>query len=87
MKSFYINFFSIIVFTIIISILNFKHSGGDIFIQFMIVCFIVLTLIVSGLIRCFISFDFFKCFLGVLSGALVSYVIFLVFNYLAVKHS
>ena len=86
MKSFYINFFSIIIFTVIIGILNFKHSGGDIFVQFMILCFALLALVVSGVFRCIIKFDFFRCFIGIIAGTIVSYIIFFILNYIAIKH-
>ena len=86
MKPFFLNFLPFIGVTIVICFLNFKHSGGDIFIQFMIVCLTLLFFILNLVIRCIVKFNIKHGFYGLFLGVIVSYIIFLITNYLSIKH-
>ncbi len=85
MRPFYINFALTVVFTVIICLLNYKQSGGDIFAQFMIVSFVMILVITSAVVRSFTNFNFKQSVYGILLGIVFSYIVFMVFNYFATK--
>jgi hypothetical protein len=78
MKTIFIKIFPTILFTVLMTIYAWKQSGGDIFVQIMIVSFVILQIIIYAIARLFIQFDLLKNLLYLIISGVVSYIFFLV---------
>ena len=85
MKRHLIGFYSLIALTILIIFANYKQSGGDIFVQIVIVTGFIAICLITGIIRLFKNFNIGKNLLWTFFGFVISYLLFFIANSLAVK--
>ncbi len=72
MKTSILNFLSIVLFSIICLYLNFKKSGGDIFVYIIVVSFSLALLIINIILALILRFKLKNSLFGVLLGAIFS---------------
>ena len=85
MRAHIINFVISIIFGLVIIIANYKKSGGDIFVQLMIVGFALLQTVIVLITRIFVKFNYLKIILWIFGGLVISYGMFLIANFFATK--
>jgi predicted branched-subunit amino acid permease len=85
MKLKLLNASPIVVFTILIILLNYKSSGGDIFIQILIFGFALSHLFIVLLIRLFKKYDLSKALLWLIVGFILSYFFYYISYLFALK--
>lgn len=85
MKLRIVNCLIIILFTLLMILTNYKKSGGDIFIQLMILGFAIVQSIILLTVRLFVKFNVLKALLWLLIGLLISLLIFQTINFFAVN--
>lgn len=85
MKTHLIGFCSIIALTALVIITSYKQSGGDIFVQFVIVAGSITTGLIMTITRLFKGFNIGRHLLWTLFGFIISYSLFFIANNFAVK--
>lgn len=85
MKTALVNFILIIIFSLIMIVANYKKSGGDIFIQLMIVGFALFQIIIVLITRIFIKYNYLKTILWIVLGVIISMGLYLIANIFATK--
>jgi hypothetical protein len=70
-----------IILSIIICVLNYRVSGGDIFVLFMIISFFLIELLIWFILKTLFKRNVRDFIIGTILGFISSLIVFFIFNY------